>query len=98
MILSRILEVSFLINIVILSIIGLILGNISKFWDHKLMLKLAGVLIIIYHGSSRSEIKLQQPHLTIELISLVILWLVIHFVAMLVSAIILKVNIAWVAI
>ena len=46
MILSKIIEVSFLINIVILSIVGLILGNLSKFLIHKLMLKL-GVLIII---------------------------------------------------
>lgn len=98
MILSRILEVSFLINIVILSIIGLILGNISKFWDHKLMLKLAGVLIIIIMAVLGLKLNFNNLTLPIELISLVILWLVIHFVAMLVSAIILKVNIAWVAI
>ena len=45
-------------------------------------------------------LKLNFNNLTLpkELISLVILWLVIHFLAMLVSAIVLRVNIAWVAI
>ena len=36
--------------------------------------------------------------LPIELITLVVLWLVIHFLAMLASSILLRVNIAWVAI
>ena len=98
MILSKIIEVSFLINIVILSIVGLILGNVSKFWDHKLMLKLAGVLIIIIMAVLGLKLNFNNLTLPIELISLVILWLVIHFMAMLVSAIVLKVNIAWVAI
>lgn len=98
MILSKIIEVSFLINIVILSIVGLILGNVSKFWDHKLMLKLAGVLIIIIMAVLGLKLNFNNLTLPIELISLVIIWLVIHFMAMLVSAIVLKVNIAWVAI
>ena len=98
MILSKIIEVSFLTNIIILSIVGLILGNFSKFWNHKFMLSLAEVLIIVIMAVLGLKLNFNNLTLPKELISLVILWLVIHFLAMLVSAIVLRVNIAWVAI
>ena len=77
---------------------GLILGNFSKFWNHKFMLSLAEVLIIVIMAVLGLKLNFNNLTLPKELISLVILWLVIHFLAMLVSAIVLRVNIAWVAI
>ena len=98
MILSTVIQMSFLVSIVVLSIVGMILGNVLPFWNHKFMLKLAGVLIITIMAILGLKLNFNNLSLPLELITLVILWLVIHFLAMLASAIMLKVNIAWVAI
>lgn len=95
---SKIFDLSFLFSLIILSVVGLILGNVSKFWDHKLMLRLAGVLIITIMAILGLKLNFNNLTLPIELIILVIFWLVIHFFAMLACAIVLRVNIAWVAI
>ena len=94
----KIFDLSFLFSLIILSVIGLILGNVYKFWDHKLMLRLAGVLIITIMAILGLKLNFNNLTLPIELIILVIFWLVIHFFAMLACAIVLRVNIAWVAI
>ena len=94
----KIFDLSFLFSLIILSVVGLILGNVSKFWDHKLMLRLAGVLIITIMAILGLKLNFNNLTLPIELIILVIFWLVIHFFAMLACAIVLRVNIAWVAI
>lgn len=98
MILSTVVQMSFLVSIVVFSIVGLILGNVLKFWSHKFMLQLAGVLIIIIMAILGLKLNFNNLSLPIELITLVVLWLVIHFLAMLASSILLRVNIAWVAI
>ena len=94
----KIFDLSFLFSLIILSVVGLILGNVSKFWDHKLMLRLAGVLIITIMAILGLKLNFNNLTLPIELIILVLFWLVIHFFAMLACAIVLRVNIAWVAI
>ena len=42
MLLTSFIPMSFLVNVVVLSVIGLLLGNINPIWNHKLVLKLAG--------------------------------------------------------
>ena len=98
MALSAILQMSFLVSVVVLSVVGLALGNMLSFWNHKFMLQLAGVLIIAIMAILGLKLNFNHLSLPVELVLLVVLWLVIHFFAMLISAVLLRVNIAWVAI
>ena len=92
------LQFSFLFSIVLLSILGLVLGNVVTSWNHKLVLKLAGFSIVTIMAILGLKLNFQNLSLPIELVILVGIWLVLHFVAMLVVARLLKVNSAWVAI
>ena len=97
-ILSTAIQMSFLVSVIVLSVVGLLLGNLLPFWSHAFMLQLAGVLIVTIMAILGLKLNFNNLSLPLELIILVVLWLVIHFLAMLGSAILLKVNIAWVAI
>lgn len=92
------LQFSFLFSIVLLSILGLVLGNVVTSWNHKLVLKLAGFSIVTIMAILGLKLNFQNLSLPIELVILVGIWLVLHFVAMLVVARLLNVNSAWVAI
>jgi len=96
--LSSLLQLSFLGNIVLLSFIGLLYGNTIKHWNHQLVLQLSGFLIVLIMAILGLKLNFTNLSLPFSLIVLVIIWLLIHFVAMLVMARFLKINIAWVAI
>lgn len=98
MLLMHFISMSFLMNVVILSVVGLIIGNLIKNWNHKLVLKLAGFSIILIMAILGLKLNFTNLSLPINLVGLVLIWLVLHFGFMLLSARILKVNIAWVAI
>ncbi|MBO6795015.1 MAG: DUF819 family protein [Balneolaceae bacterium] len=89
---------SFLMSIVVLSIAGLLLGNIIPIWNHALVLKVAGVSIVLIMAILGLKLNFSNLSLPVNLIILVLIWLILHFVAMLATARILKTNIAWVAI
>ena len=91
-------QLGFLLSIVLLSILGLVLGNVVTSWNHKLVLKLAGFSIVMIMAILGLKLDFQNLSLPIELVILVGIWLVFHFVAMLGVARLLKVNSAWVAI
>lgn len=91
-------QFSFLFSIVLLSILGLVLGNVVTSWNHKLVLKLAGFSIVTIMAILGLKLNFQNLSLPIELVILVGIWLILHFVAMLVVARLLNVNSAWVAI
>lgn len=98
MILSYFLQMSFLLSIVTLSIVGMLLGNLIPAWNHKLVLKLAGFSIVLIMAIL--GLKLDFAHLTLplNLVVLALIWLILHFGFMLLVARLLKTNIAWVAI
>lgn len=96
--LSSLLQLSFLGNIVLLSLIGLLYGNTIKHWNHELVLQLSGFLIVLIMAILGLKLNFTNLSLPFSLIVLVIIWLLIHFVAMLVMARFFKINIAWVAI
>lgn len=98
MILASFIQLSFLWSIVILSVIGLILGNVISIWNHELVLKIAGFSIILIMAILGLKLNFSNLTLPLNLIILVLIWLVFHFVAMLLAARLLKTNIAWVAI
>lgn len=91
-------QLSFLGNVVVLSIVGLILGNIMPLWNHKLMLTLAGYSIVLIMAILGLKLNFANLSLPVVLVVLVVIWLLLHFIAMLGTARILKTNVAWVAI
>ncbi len=89
---------SFLMSIVVLSIVGLLLGNIIPIWNHALVLKVAGISIVLIMAILGLKLNFSNLSLPFNLIILVLIWLILHFVTMLATARLLKTNIAWVAI
>ncbi len=89
---------SFLFKIVLLSIIGLILGNIVKFWNHGLMIKGGGYLIITIMAILGLKLNFSNFSIPLEVILFSVLWLISHYIIMMITAYILKLNMAWVPI
>ncbi len=98
MILVSFLPISFLGSVVLLSFIGLLLGNLMPVWNHTLVLKLAGVAIVLVMAILGLKLNFSNLSLPLVLVILVLIWLVLHFLFMLGTARLLKTNIAWVAI
>ncbi|MEM8899773.1 MAG: DUF819 family protein [Bacteroidota bacterium] len=98
MILFYFIPMSFLWSVVIFSVIGLLLGNLIPIWNHQLVLKMAGVSIIVIMAILGLKLNFSNLSLPVNLIILVLIWLVLHFLSMLGTARLLKTNIAWVAI
>nr|WP_299071873.1 DUF819 family protein [uncultured Allomuricauda sp.] len=98
MLLASLISMSFLMGVVVLSIIGLLLGNLNPLWNHKLVLKLAGFSIILIMAILGLKLNFSNLSLPVNLIFLVLIWLILHFLTMLITARLLKTNIAWVAI
>ena len=88
----------FLWRIIILSVLGLILGNFVGRWNHTLVLKAGGILIIVIMAILGLKLKFDNLSLPAILVGLVIVWLIGHFVFMTLVARLLKVHMAWVPI
>jgi len=89
---------SFLLKIVLLSIIGLILGNLFKFWNHGLMIKGGGYLIITIMAILGLKLNFSNFSIPLEVILFSVLWLISHYIVMMITAYILNLNMAWVPI
>lgn len=91
-------RMSFLESIVLLSILGLVLGNFVPFWNHQLVLKISGFSIVLIMAILGLKLNFTNLSLPFAFILLVLMWLILHFAFMLLTARLLKTNIAWVAI
>jgi uncharacterized membrane protein len=89
---------SFLWKIIILSIIGLMLGNLIKNWNHGLVLKIGGILIIMIMAILGLKLNFSGISLPFSLITFIIIWLILHYVFMMLIARWLKLHMAWVPI
>ena len=88
----------FLASIVVLSVVGILLGNLVPAWNHRLVLKMAGVSIVLIMAILGLRLDFANLSLPVTLVVLVLLWLVLHFGFMLLAAWLLRTNMAWVAI
>lgn len=88
----------FLAQIIILSILGLLLGNLLRWWDHTLVLKIGGVLIVLIMAILGLRLNFSGLSLPMPIIGLVIVWLLLHYVFMMIAARLLKLHMAWVPI
>lgn len=98
MVLSYFFSMSFLWSIVLLSIVGMLMGNLIPYWNHQLVLKLAGFSIVLIMAVLGLKLNFANLSLPLNLVGLVLIWLLGHFACMLLVARLLKTNIAWVAI
>ena len=89
---------SFLWTIIILSIVGLLLGNFLPRWNHSFTIQLGGVLIIIVMAILGLKLDFSHLSLPLALVGLVVIWLLLHFVFMLIVARLLQLHMAWVPI
>lgn len=93
-----IIKLSFLSKIVILSLVGLLLGNLKKNWDHQVVLKLGGKLILIIMATLGLKLNFSAIGIPIALIGISLIWLILHYVGMVVVAYLLKLHAAWIPI
>jgi uncharacterized membrane protein len=92
------LQMGFLMSIVVLSLVGITLGNVVRAWNHKLVLQLAGFSIVLIMAILGLKLDFANLSLPLSLVLLVVIWLILHFGFMLLTARLLRTNIAWVAI
>ena len=93
-----IINISFLLKIIILSLIGLCFGNLIKFWDNNIVLKLAGFLILIIMSTLGLKLNFTTFKIPINLLIITIPWLIIHYLTMIIIAYYLKIHSAWIPI
>lgn len=89
---------TFLWQVLLLSILGLILGNVIPNWQHALVLKIGGVLIILIMAILGLKLNFSNFSLPIIIVSIAITWLLLHYLVMVVVAKFLKLHMAWVPI
>ncbi len=89
---------SFLLKVVLLSLLGLLLGNLLPFWNHALVLKAGGYLIITIMAILGLRLNFQDFSLPGAIIIFAIIWLLLHYLVMMAVARGLRLNMAWVPI
>ncbi len=89
---------NFLWKIVILSFAGLILGNFIKVWNHSLVLKAGGILILLIMAILGLKLNFNSFSIPLPIVGFVIVWLVLHYLFMILAAKWLRLHSAWVPI
>ncbi|MDY7394751.1 DUF819 family protein [Aureibaculum sp. 2210JD6-5] len=89
---------SFVVKIIVLSILGLVFSNFIPKWNFKFVLKLGGILILIVMAVLGLKLKFSLVQFEWSFLGFLIIWLISHFVIMLIIAKALNINTAWVPI
>lgn len=88
----------FLMRIALLSVVGLALGNLVSKWDHAFVLKAGGILIIIIMAILGLRLDFTQLTLPLPFIVLCVVWIIGHFIFMIMIAKLMNIHMAWVPI
>ncbi|HCM76272.1 MAG TPA: hypothetical protein DIS90_07810 [Cytophagales bacterium] len=88
----------FLWRVILLSIVGLLLGNFVPRWNHTLVLKVGGVLIILIMAILGLRLDFSGLSLPIPFVVVAMVWIVAHYVFMMLVARLLRLHMAWVPI
>ncbi len=95
---ANVLIESFILKIIVLSFLGLILSNSVPNWNYSFVLKFGSILILIVMAILGLKLSFNTFSIGIDLLSFLMIWLVSHFIFMLLIAKSLNANIAWVPI
>jgi uncharacterized membrane protein len=97
-VLSNFLITSFVLKVVLLSLVGLALSNFIPSWNFKFALKAGSILIIVVMAVLGLKLQIATLGFNIPFLGFLTVWLVGHFIFMMLIAKILNVNMAWVPI
>lgn len=89
------LEMSFITNVIILSIVGLIVANILPFWSFGVNLKIGSIGIIVIMSILGLKLQFLQFQLPWALIVLVIIWMLLTMGVIGYATYRLKISFAW---
>ena len=89
------LEFDFIINVIILSILGLVMGNVLKFWSFGINLKIGSVGIIVIMSILGLKLKLNDFELPWVLILFMIHWMIINIMVIAYFNYKLKISMVW---
>lgn len=89
---------SFILKVVLLSLVGLVLCNLLPKWNYTFALKAGGILIIVVMAVLGLKLQLATLGFNLQFLGFLIVWLVGHFIFMMAVAKMLNVNMAWVPI
>lgn len=95
---TRLFVDSFLWRVVSLSIAGLILGNFVARWNHGFVLKAGSLLIILIMAILGLRLDFAGLSLPWPFVAVAVVWLLCHYLFMLLVARLLKLHMAWVPI
>jgi uncharacterized membrane protein len=89
---------SFILKVMILSVAGLVFGNIFNWWNHGFVIKIGGFLIIMIMAILGLKLDFNNFSVSPYIILFAAVWLILHYVVMIIVAYFLKINMAWVAV
>lgn len=89
---------SFVVKVVLLSFLGLAISNFIKQWNYKFALKAGGILIIVVMAVLGLKLQIATLGFNVPFLGFLVVWLVGHFLFMILIAKLLNVNMAWVPI
>jgi len=96
--LSNLLLDKFIVKVIVLSVVGLLLSNFAPKWNFKFALKAGGILIIVVMAVLGLKLQFATLGFNASFLWFLIIWLVGHFIFMMLIAKLLNVNMAWVPI
>ncbi|MFK7830115.1 MAG: DUF819 family protein [Congregibacter sp.] len=92
------LALPFLWKVLGLSAAGLLLVNVIRSWNVGFVLRVGGIAIILIMAILGLKLNFSNFSLPGALVILVVIWLLLHYVFMLLAALLLRLNLAWVPI
>lgn len=95
---SFMLKMNFLLMVIVMSVLGLLMGNFVKRWNIPFVLKAGAVAIVSIMAILGLKLNFANLSLPLPFILVVIIWLILHFLIMMLVALGLRINLAWVPI
>lgn len=90
------LRLSFLQIIIAYSILGLLLGNLFSFWDHKYVQKISKVSIVTVMSILGLKLEFSQLSFSPPLLIFLLLWIILQFLISFWVALKMKISLVWV--
>ncbi|ALM08546.1 hypothetical protein SB49_12565 [Sediminicola sp. YIK13] len=88
----------FVVKIVVLSVLGLLLGNVLPSWNFRFALRAGGVLILVVMAILGLKLQIKTLGFDTQFLGFLVVWLLGHFVFMMGLSKALNLNMAWVPI
>jgi uncharacterized membrane protein len=94
--LSSLFNLSFFIKIILFSLLGMLLANVFRFWDHKTLQKLSKLLIIAVMSVLGLKLNLSYLDFNPRLITFLSAWMVLQFGLSFWLALRMNISLVWV--